>query len=190
MQFYNDESVYLSGSTSTLKIYNKFLEFKKHDLKRLAKTNFDLNNYIDTIKGFVRFECEIYKRKFLDYFKIKDNKLLVNNVKYENLKEIWGVEFMKLLNFAGNDLNIVRGREAVLKRLQTLYKPSLVNTLYNFYSSIMLNGENDVKKFMSKTTYYRNKKYLLDAGIDISQTYKVEEISIYNFNPFNSKEVA
>ena len=97
---------------------------------------------------------------------------------------------MKLLQFIDSDLEIVRGREAVLKRLQATYKPRLVNVLYNFYSSIQLNGIQDVKRFMSSSSYYRNLNYLKQAGIDISQSYKVEELSYFSFNPFTFKEVA
>lgn len=43
---------------------------------------------------------------------------------------------------------------------------------------------------MSESTFYRNLKYLKEASIDFSQTYKVEECSFYSFNPFNAKEVA
>ena len=64
-KFFYDESLYLSGTTSTLKIYNKMLEFKKHDLKKFYNTKFDLINYINTITGFIRFECEIKKKMLL-----------------------------------------------------------------------------------------------------------------------------
>ncbi len=39
---------------------------------------------------------------------------------------------MKVLQFINNDLEIVRGREEVLERLNNLYKPSKANLLYNF----------------------------------------------------------
>ena len=34
IKVYQDESIYLTGATTTLKIYNKMLEFKKHDIKK------------------------------------------------------------------------------------------------------------------------------------------------------------
>ena len=33
-KFFYDESIYLSGTSTTLKIYNKLLEFRKHDIKK------------------------------------------------------------------------------------------------------------------------------------------------------------
>lgn len=60
--FFYDESIYLSGTTTTLKIYNKLLEFKKHDLKKFVNSNFNLIEYLSVIQGFIRFECEIKKK--------------------------------------------------------------------------------------------------------------------------------
>lgn len=188
--FYKDESFYISGSTATLKIYNKLEEFKKHDIKKFINTKFNLNNYLKEIQGFLRFECEIHKRKLLDFYKIQDNKIYLINVKYEDLKEIWKGEFMKLLNFIDSDLKIVNNDNDVVKRLQTLYKPRLCNVLIPFYRSIYAYGVNIVRDTMNKSTFNRNLKYLKDAGIDISQSLNINEIEFYKFNPFIAKEVA
>ncbi len=188
MKFYHDESIYLSGTTTTLKIYNKYIEFKKHDMKKFYNTQFNLSDYIRKIKGYIRFECEIKKKKLISIYNEKHIKVL--NVKYEDLKKVWSEEFMKLLKYIENDLNIVRNREDVYRRLSDYYNHSKTNLLYNFYSSIQLNGLADVKKITPKSTYYRNIKSLKDIGIDFSQSYKIEEISIYYFNPFTNKEIA
>ena len=189
-KFFYDESIYLSGTTTTLKIYNKFLEFKKHDYKKFINTDFDLFNYCDFIKGFIRFECEIKKKMLKKYFNFYDNNICVLDVSYDVLKSIWSDEFMKVLQFVNNDLDIVSGRKEVLSRLQSLYKSSKANSLFNFYCCIMLNGLEDVKSNYSSSSFYRNLKCLKEAKVDFSQTYKVEEESIYYFNPFISKEVA
>ena len=108
-KFYYDESLYLSGTTTTLKIYNKMLEFKKHDMKKFRVGKFDLKNYLELIKGFIRFECEI-KKKFLIKLYNK-NHIKIIDIKYENLKNIWSIEFMKLLKFIERVLKTVRIRE-------------------------------------------------------------------------------
>lgn len=187
-KFFYDESVYLSGTTTTLKIYNKLLEFKKHDLKHFTNTTFNSFEYMNTIKGFIRFECEI-KKKMLKNMYVNEKNIKLINIKYEDLKKIWSEEFMKVLQFIKNDLEIVRGREEVYKRLNELYKPSKANLLYNFYCSIQLNGLKDVKLMTTSSTYYRNIKELKQAKIDFSQSYKIEENKIYYFNPFEFKEV-
>lgn len=187
-KFFYDESLYLSGTTTTLKIYNKLLEFKKHDIKKFVNTQFNLIDYIKQLNGLIRFECEI-KKKMLKK-KFKDEKhIKIIDVNYKDLKNIWSEEFMKLLQFIKNDLEIVRGREAVYKRLNEVYKTSKANQLYNFYCAIQLNGLKDIKNNMSSSTYYRNIKELKMAKIDFNQSYKIEEKEIFYFNPFEYKEV-
>ena len=185
---YQDESVYLTGSTTTLKIYNKLLEFQKHDIKKLKATNFDIFKYIDIIKGFVRFECEIKKKKLCDLYNQK--YVRVRNIKYEELKKVWCEEFMKLLKLFDNDLNIISDKEQIEKRLYSMYSERKASLLYNFYVSIMVDGLRNVKKRTKKSTYYRNINELRKASIDFSQTYKVDlEETIIQFNPFEYKEV-
>lgn len=188
-KFFYDESLYLSGTTTTLKIYNKMLEFRKHDIKKfINNSKFNLLEYLNIIEGFIRFECEI-KKKMLKRIFNEEKHIKVTNVSYELLKKVWSEEFMKVLQFIKNDLEIVRGRELVYNRLNELFKPSRANLLYYFYCSIQLNGLKDIKRNTSSSTYYRNIKDLKYAKIDFSQCYKVEEKEIFYFNPFEYKEV-
>ena len=143
-KFFYDESIYLSGTTTTLKIYNKLLEFKKHDLKKFVNSNFNTLDYMNKIQGFIRFECEI-KKKMLKNIYNNEKSIKLINIKYEDLKKVWCDEFMKVLQFINSDLKIIRGREDVLKRLNSLYKPAKANLLYNFYCAIQLNGLKDIK---------------------------------------------
>lgn len=186
-KFYFDESLYLSGTTTTLKIYNKLIEFKKHDIKKFSKSKFDLDKYMDFIQGFIRFECEIKKKMLKKVYNEKHIKII--DVEYEELKNIWKEEFMKLLKLVDSDLKIVRFREEVKERLNKLYKTSKANRLYNFYCAIQLNGLIDTKQNTSSSVYYRNIEELRNANIDFSQNYKVKEIKMYYFNPFECKEV-
>lgn len=188
-KFYYDESIYLSGTTTTLKIYNKLLEFRKHDLKKFLNTKFDIENYEKQILGFIRFECEIKKKKLQQIFN-NISHIRIKDINYEILKKVWCEEFMKVIKFINNDLKIVRGREEVQERLNSLYKPSKACRLYNFYCAIQLNGENIVKENTPKDTYYRNIKNLKTAKVDFSQSYKIEECDLFYFNPFEFKEVA
>ena len=145
IKHYQDESIYTTGTTTTLKIYNKKLEFKKHDLKKFIMTNFNLDNYLATIDGFIRFEC---------------------------------------------DLNIVRSKEDIERRLFTCYSSVKARNLYNFYLSLVVDGYRVVKKRTSKSSFYRNVKDLKSVNIDINQKYKLDlEREIIDFNPFEYKEV-
>lgn len=190
IKHFQDETIYSSGTTTTLKIYNKMLEFKKHDMKKLYNSNFNIDNYLEEIKGFIRFECEIKKKKLESIYNKK--YIRVMNVKYEDLKNIWSEEFMKLLNFFESELTVVRTKEEIERRINTAYSnnKNKARILYNFYTSIIVDGIKNVKDRTPKPTYYRNIKLLKDLNIDLSQRYKlVEDSTIVDFNPFEWKEV-
>lgn len=190
IKHYQDESIYLTGSTTTLKIYNKKLEFKNHDMKKLFNSNFNIDNYLKFIDGFIRFECEVKKKKLEAIYNKK--YIRVKNVNYKDLRKVWSDEFMKLLNFFDSDLTIVRTKEDIERRIYTKYSDNEKNAriLYNFYTSIMVDGLKNVKARTPKTTYYRNIKLLKELNIDLSQKYKLTvENTIIDFNPFEWKEV-
>lgn len=190
IKHFQDQSIYSSGSTTTLKIYNKKLEFRKHDMKKMFNSNFSIENYLKEIDGFVRFECEIKKKKLKDFYKC--DHIFVISVKYEDLKEVWSEEFMKLLKYFDSDLELVRKKEDVERRIATYYanKQRKSLTLYNFYLALMIEGKTSLQKKMSSTTFYRNMQILKELHIDTSQKYTlVDEGSAVEFNPFEWKEV-
>lgn len=188
IKHYQDESIYMSGTTTTLKIYNKLLEFKKHDFKKLSSTTFHVLKFCNLIKGFVRFECEIKKKKLEDIFNSK--YIRVRNINYKELEKIWSDEFMKLIKMFEDDLEKVKDKNKVEKRLQTIYDKGLAFKLYNFYLSLCCDGQERVKQRMSKTTYYRYINCLKRANIDFSQQFDVNfEDKFIDFNPFSYPEV-
>ena len=185
---YPREGIECVGTSTTLKIYNKLLEFKKHDMKKFYGRPFDLEKYMNEIKGLIRFECEVKKKKLQDIYGKK--YIRIKNVRYEDLKEVWKCEFMRLLSFFESDLTIVRNKEDIKRRLYTVYGDRKGNILYTFYSSIVLDGLKEVKNSVPKTTYYRNIKELKACNIDLSQKYTLSaENDTIDFNPFTWKEV-
>ena len=185
---FHDSSIYLKGTTTTLKIYNKLLEFKKHDYKKLADYGFNVFEFSSIIKGFVRFECEIHKKKLESIYNKKHIRIL--NLRYIEFEKVWELEFMKLLKFVKDDFKKVKYKEDVEERLNTIYGNKLGLILYNFYLSIMNDGIEKVKVRMSKSSFYRQKKQLIDAGIDFSQTFEINlDNNIIDFNPFDFLEV-
>jgi II/X family phage/plasmid replication protein len=184
LKFYENESIYISGTTTTLKIYNKLKEFLKNDKKKLMTyEDFNLTNFVDKIQGYVRFEIEIKKRKLVDFYNKKDIKIL--DVKYEELEKIWEMEFMKMLKFKNEEVKYIKDKQEVLKRLQTFYNLRKANDLYSFFLSLKVDGENYIKQNMTKSTFYRKKSEILNLGIDISGTFEIyENTNIIDFNPF------
>ena len=182
------------GQVSTLKIYNKLLEFRVHDISKLRKTDFNLEEYCNFVKGLVRFEVEIKKRKLSDLYRklyqkeVKNLKVLDFN--YNELKEVWKCEFMKLLKMYESDLKIVSEEEAVKARLITLYGSVRGDRLFDFFMRLKVQGRDVVKKDVSKSKYYRNISLLSEAGVDFSQKYDIDLTNeIIDFNPFEWKEV-
>ena len=189
-KFFYNESLYLTGTTTTLKIYNKLLEFRKHDLRKLSKTDFDVFNYMKKIQGFVRFECEIKKKMLKKYYGEELKNIRITSVKYEDLKKIWSEEFMKVIKMIRSDLEVVKNRDEVYNRLCKLFKPCKANRLYSFYCSLLLEGQDKLFLKMPSTTYYRNISDLKYARIDFSQSLKIVEVEdSFYFNPFEMKEV-
>lgn len=190
LKFYENESVYVSGQTTTLKIYNKLKEFLKHDRKKLSNFyEFDMLKFCQKIDGFVRFECEIKKKKLKSIY--GTNYIRINNLTYEEIEKIWCDEFMKILKFNDSEVKKVSNKNDVLKRLKTFYKNNKANDLYAFYLSIKVDGESSVKSNMTKTTFYRKRKELKNAGVDFTGCFKIyeENTDIILFNPFVEKEV-
>lgn len=185
IKFYEDGTLYFSGQTTTLKIYNKLLEFNAHDRARLKKfDNFDLQNFENKIQGLVRFECEIKKKKLISLF---GNKFVrISNLNYDLFEKIWSDEFLKVLKFSNVDIKKVNEKNEVLQRLNTFFESRKAIDLYNFYLSLKIDGYNVIKNLTPKTTFYRKVKILKDCGIDFtSSNYQILGIvNNYVFDPF------
>ncbi len=188
IKHYNDESIYMSGTTTTLKIYNKLIEFKKHDMKKLNDNGFPVFEFLPIIQGFIRFECEIKKKKLEEVYKSK--YIRIRNINYNELEKIWSDEFMKMIRLFEKDLEVVRKKQDVERRLKTLYKETKAMRLYNFYLSIMVDGLENVKKRTKKSMFYYNIKDLKDANIDFSQSTNINfDEHFIDFDPFSYPEV-
>lgn len=188
LKHYEDESIYLTGSTTTLKIYNKLKEFQKHDMKKFKNTDFDIIHYTEEIKGFVRFECEIKKRKLKKIF-CKDY-IRIYSVTYDEFKNIWYEEFSKFLKLLDNNLKIVRERKEVRERLNSLYKKTRAKNLFDFYLLILVQGLQTIKSDTNRSMYYKNISDLKRANIDFAQKLELDITNnIINFNPFDNEEV-
>ena len=189
IRFYENESIYCSSTSTTLKIYNKLKEFKKHDMLKLKDTNFDVFDYIVKIDGYIRFECEIKKKKLKDVFG-KDN-LTIFDLSYEKLLDVWKSEFMKLIKYNENNINIVRTNNDVKKRLLNKYKSAKAMNLFGFYLSLVQDGYANVRDCTSSSTFYRKISELKNVGIDFSQNVFIREDyddKLINFNPFVDRE--
>ena len=179
----------VAGTVTTLKVYNKMLEFKKHDEKKFRNTNFDLLKYYTRIEGFIRFEVEIKKKKLKKIYGEDKKHISVINLEYKDFEKVWSDEFMKLLGMIEKDLKVVKDKKEIKERLLYLYGKTMGNRLFCFYCSIQMDGLDFVKKDMSKPTFYRYIKLLKEAKVDYTQRYKMEKMETFYFNPFEWEEV-
>lgn len=188
LKYYENESIYIPGSTTTLKIYNKYKEFKKNDFNKLKNTDFDLSKYINEINGYIRFECEIKKAKLKSYF--NSDYIRVYTLNYSSLKEIWNTEFSRLLKYLNNDLEKISDKDKVQARLFELYTKTRAKNLYCFYTFILTHGVTKTKSHYCKSMYYKNMADLKKANIDFSQKYSIDyKENNVDFNPFESEEI-
>lgn len=189
-QFFLNECVYFAGSRSTLKMYNKLLEFERHDSKKLFKhSDFDLDKYKDEIKGFIRFECEIRKKKLIEL--LGKNGVLDIDIKL--LSEFVMEEYYKLFKVNDKDICLVRSQNDVKNLLYSKYKECKARRLFGFYLTCVNDGLNAVKQESSSSSYYRNIEELKACGIDFNQQAFIVEnkaISekIISFTPFTKSK--
>lgn len=157
-------SIYFPGTTTTLKFYHKGAEFKKFDYKRLKDIGMDtryLNKLLDFANNVLRVEVEIKARK-IKY----DKGSLLKIGEYENIdyfKSIYDIEVKKMMKLVKDDKEYYDTYDAVEKILIDTYGKRTGSSLLGTWLKISLNGEEKVKSSMSKTTFYRQRKQLLDA---------------------------
>lgn len=181
-----DTSVMFSGSTTSVKIYWKGPEFEKHDYKRVKKyimrevdrswnqDNCDLlqhklamiqkqfDQVLEKAYRIIRYECEIKTRKLKEAF--ESDIVLVKDLNDEKLLNIADNELYKLMKEDDN-MDIVRRSDLVLERLHQLYATSQANALYSTWTKLVQFGEQMTKETLSRATFYRHKKMLVEAGI-------------------------
>lgn len=202
---YKGNDIYISGTSTTLKMYNKLSEFLAHD-KAKCKSHFDIDKHMNKIQGFVRFECEIKKKKLeniaISYRERKNNRKQIDNknirlykIDYIELEKVWCEEFMKVLKFPKNveKLEILSSREAVKNRLLENFSPSKAMRLYNFFLALKVEGYDKVQDMFSHTSFYRNIAELKKLGISWTSTefdvVEVDSDNIYFINPFEMEEI-
>lgn len=191
---YNEDKVlyyvdYTGNTGASIAYYENYKN--EYTLSEFQKF-IDVIDFVDKIQGFVRFECEIKKKKLSTIYFKKYVRLTL--VRYEDLESVWRDEFMKILKFDDKNSKRVRTKEEVRNRLNEKYKNAKALRLYQFFITILNDGYNTVKNEVSSSTFYRNIDDLKSAGIDFSQSNfddiaTVDFDNMVDFDPFTWKEV-
>lgn len=184
MQKHGEHSVFVPGTTTTIKLYHKGPEFHEHDGARLrtqvsAILRASLGNrmkpheierkarrYVHALQrlanGRLRVEVEIKAEK-LDYdFETRPR---VADVATDYLKSVHDAEISRLLREGATATNTVRSSLAVRDRLFASYSPRQASTLYAFWVELARHADFEVKDRRSRSTFYRLRKQLEHAGV-------------------------
>ena len=184
---YGDHAVYFPGSTTTVKLYHKGLEFAKHDNYRMKRffTNWRSQNPLipanknqEWVKRKIaalqrlannrlRVEVEIHADKLDADF---GHKPLVREVTDVYLMALHDREIKRLLREGNEAMQTVRNSKVVLQRLTDFYGLVTAGRLHGFWYQLATHGENECRKQYTKTVFYRNRKLLVDAAVSWSGT--------------------
>lgn len=158
-------SVMYPGTSTTLKIYWKGPEFKKHDRIRLQKLS-NMNSKIKRLQRvankILRIECSIKKEKLKRDLGIIP---LVGEVSLEYIKFVYNQNLRRVVKESEVNMEIVRTYREIEQRLSLHYTKRQTNTLLNFWCRLSAIGEEQIREEISKATFYRNTKLLKMVGI-------------------------
>jgi len=182
-----DSGLYAQGSSTTVKFYHKGVEFVRHDKNRLKKIMCEkvLNMLIEKANCIIRTEVEIKSRKLeYDFGHIPK----VSEINDDYLKRIYDIEVKKLLKEGDKSMKTVRRTKAVEMRLFKVYDERTAGSLFGFWLRLCSVGEKSVKDTMKKTSYYKYRKLLIDAGVSWTGTdiIKTVELVPEDFSPISS----
>lgn len=197
-----DMAVYFPGKTTTVKFYHKGSEFAVHDKARLRgffRTLFthlhgpdskNLQRVDRKLKALqrladkrLRVEVEIHSDKF--QYDLGRNPL-VSEVTDAYLEQIHDKEIDRLLREGKQSMETVRTTTAVMTRLQNIYGDTKGAQLYGFWSAMCTLNENVIRDKFSRSTFFRNRKLLEDAGVSWRSSNIVvtaNDSLIYDFTP-------
>lgn len=184
MQKYSNESIFVPGTTTTIKLYHKGPEFQKNDRKRLyvvLRSEYQQNRPKDAppewaankasrrltamqrlANNRLRAEVELHAEK-LDYD--FGHKPKVREITTEYLQAVFDKEIHRLLREGNGSVQIVRTSIAVRDRLEANFNLELAGLLHGFWLGLATHGEDDMKKRSKPSTFYRRRKYLVDNGV-------------------------
>lgn len=184
MNKYSNESIFTPGSTTTIKLYHKGPEFEKNDRKRLyvvLRSLYQQNRPNNAppewahkqasrkvaalqrlANNRLRAEVEIHAEK-LDYD--FGHKPKVHEITTAYLQAVFDKEIGRLLREGNGAVQIVRTSLAVRDRLEAHYSMELAGLLHGFWLGLSTHGEDDMKKRLTRPTFYRRRKQLVDVGV-------------------------
>jgi II/X family phage/plasmid replication protein len=179
VQTYDLESVYFPGSSTTLKFYNKGIEFSTHDKPRLVRLK-DGNIYteenIDLLEKLslqlIRVEVEVRRRKM----KNDGVKLNCGSLDDGYFNACYEKEVLKVIKEGNSDLELVRDIEGVKDRLNRFYSKRKADSLFGTWSRIQLEGIDVVKNTYGRTQWYCIRRDFAYCGISLKGSLEIVDV--------------
>lgn len=184
-----DTAVHFPGKFTTLRIYGKGAEFKKHEIPRIRHAltayamrelkNFKGNALYDhTLHTWIEQRIKALQRlsnnRLRSEVQINADKLhhdfngrypLVNEITDKYLIVIYNEQIFKLLKEGKSAMETVRTYDAVQARLNLIYSRTQSNSLFAFWLKLALRGEEPTRLDYTRTSFYRSRKMLVDIGV-------------------------
>jgi II/X family phage/plasmid replication protein len=165
---YGLESIYAPGSVTSIKLYHKGPEFKANgrELRKLLHPEQSrlLQGAADRR---LRVEVEIKSRRLdrIGCARRERRRPFVREVTDAWLETTFYAELFRLLRERVSSLPIVRRQDEVLERLRATYSRPRAERLYGLWTVLSLQGEDATREKYARSSYYRNRKLLVDAGV-------------------------
>ncbi len=170
---YGLEALQFSGTTTSFSLYHKGPEFAAHDSKKLRDRlpPAELADLQDTANGIMRVEIAVKSKKLRadnesGLLGVKGEKVRVVQVTDAYLQRVHDREVARVIREGHKDMTTVRLEKEVSARLFEQYEPQLAGSLYGLWVRLSAHGEKEVRKDMTRPTFYRQRKQLL--AVDVS----------------------
>ncbi len=167
------ESTFAPGTVSAVKLYHKGPEFMKHGRelrKRLDPSSARLLQREADKR--LRVEVELKPRRLATIAAARKErrKPYVREVNDAWLDAQFDRELDLLLRERRSNLAIVRRQNEVHARLRELYARGRADNLFGLWTVLSTQGEDATKAKYARSSFYRNRKLLEDAGVAWTRT--------------------
>ena len=193
-------AVHFPGKFTTVRIYGKGAEFKKHDHPRLKKellrygqmqckgfnaarqvrqkalidhTAYQwVNKKVDALQRLAnnRLRAEIQINADKLHYDFKGRYPRVSEITDEYCIGIYDNQMFKLLKEGKSEMETVRTFHQVKSRLNDLFGKRAANNLESFWMKLAAQGEEVVRQDYSKAQFCKNRKKLMESGISWNST--------------------
>jgi II/X family phage/plasmid replication protein len=161
---YGRTGIHFGGDTTAVKLYNKGVEFRRHDLMRIRRAvsggAIVAREIAERADSLLRVEVSIKARVLDEAY----GMATVAKVSAEWASMVWEREVQKMAREARSDVEVVRMAAAVKERLQGHYTRRQAATLYATWVAFSTIGEESAAADMARSTFYLHRSQLTAAG--------------------------